>query len=231
VQITLLVHIAAGAVAIVTGYAALAAAKGGRLHRRIGVLFVYAMVVMALFAAWLGTSGGDLGNTLGALLTLYLVVTALTTVRPRTAVTRRVELVGMLVALAIGVVDTTVAVRSFAAGEVTVDGVPAAMILLFGVVALSAGMGDLRMMRAGGLLGARKIARHLWRMCYALWIATGSFFLGQADEFPESLRIWPVLAILAVLPLVAMFYWLWRVRVREALRGMAVVREPSVSTA
>lgn len=52
-------------------------------------------------------------------------------------------------------------------------------------------------------------------MCFALFVASGSFFLGQADEIPESLRIWPVLTILAVLPLVALLYWLWRVRFRR----------------
>ncbi len=226
-QMTLLIHIAAGIVALVTGYVALAAAKGAGLHRRSGTVFVWAMVTMALFAAWLGAAKGEFGNVTGGLLTAYLVITALTTVRPPTAATRRVELGGMVAALAIGVLDTTLAVQSLTMGDGSMNGVPAPMVLLFGVVALSAGIADLRMMRAGGIRGARRIARHLWRMCYALWIAAGSFFLGQADAFPEPLRILPLLAVPALLPLVLMVYWLWRVRVRQSFRGLAGARAPA----
>jgi hypothetical protein len=49
---------------------------------------------------------------------------------------------------------------------------------------------------------------------------SGSFFLGQADELPEPLRVFPLLAVPAFLPLLVMLYWLWRVRVRQAFRGI-----------
>ena len=52
-------------------------------------------------------------------------------------------------------------------------------------------------------------------MCFALFIATGSFFLGQAKVIPQPLRIFPVLTVLALLPLVFMLYWLVRVRKRH----------------
>lgn len=45
----------------------------------------------------------------------------------------------------------------------------------------------------------------------ALWIAAASFFLGQSDEFPEALRIMPLLCTPVLLVLLAMFYWLARV--------------------
>ena len=54
-------------------------------------------------------------------------------------------------------------------------------------------------------------------MCFALFIATGSFFLGPADEFPEPLRIAALLAIPVPTPLLAMLYWQWRVRTRQKL--------------
>lgn len=49
-------------------------------------------------------------------------------------------------------------------------------------------------------------------MCFALFLATGAFFLGQEDEFPDSLRIPALLALLALAPLGIMVYWLWQVR-------------------
>ena len=42
-----------------------------------------------------------------------------------------------------------------------------------------AAVGDLRMIRAGGIRGAKRIARHLWRMCFSFFVATGSFSSGR----------------------------------------------------
>jgi amino acid permease len=85
------------------------------------------------------------------------------------------------------------------------------MMFFLGSVALLAALGDIRMMLAGGLEGAHRIARHLWRMCFLLFIASGSFFLGQAKVIPKPIRIFPLLAIPALLPLVLLLYWLARV--------------------
>jgi hypothetical protein len=82
---------------------------------------------------------------------------------------------------------------------------------LVGTIALLAALGDARLMMGRVLQGADRIARHLWRMCLGMFIATGSFFLGQAKVFPESMRIFPLLAIPVVLVLALMFYWWVRV--------------------
>lgn len=60
--------------------------------------------------------------------------------------------------------------------------------------------------------GPPRLARHVRCLCGAFFIATGSFFLGQADEIPAGLRVWPVLTLLAFSPLVAMAYWLRRLK-------------------
>lgn len=62
-------------------------------------------------------------------------------------------------------------------------------------------------------------------MCFGMFIATGSFFLGQAKLLPKELRIIPLLAIPVLLVLVTMFYWMWRVRLRRNLRGLATKTE------
>ena len=95
------------------------------------------------------------------------------------------------------------------------------MMFLFAAVALLGALGDVRMIRADGLQGAQRIARHLWRMCFSLFIASGSFFLGQAKVIPKPIRILPLLAIPAMLPLVLLFYWLVRVRFTKWYRRRA----------
>ena len=94
--------------------------------------------------------------------------------------------------------------------------------LVIGTVMLLASFGDLRAIRAGGLQGSRRLARHLWRMCFALFIATGSFFLGQMKFIPEPMRIVPLLLVLAFAPIPFLLYWMWRVRVRGRLTGIVI---------
>ena len=85
---TLLVHITAGGLGILTGFVALYAAKGKRLHRKSGLLFVYAMLVMASTGALIAALRGAETSVIGGLLAGYLVITALATVRPPSAGSR-----------------------------------------------------------------------------------------------------------------------------------------------
>ena len=100
---------------------------------------------------------------------------------------------------------------------------------MFGTVALLAFIGDVRMIRSGTLRSVPRLTRHLWRMCYAFWIATASFFLGPrarvATLIPEPLLTPALLALPVLTVLVIMFYWLWRVRVRQTFRGVIRVSD------
>ena len=59
-------------------------------------------------------------------------------------------------------------------------------------------------------------------MCFALFIATGSFFIGQMKFVPAPIRFMPLLIALGVAPLFALLYWMWRVRLRRQLTGLIV---------
>ena len=124
----------------------------------------------------------------------------------------------------------TASVLAFTAGaDMFSRGRPeAAPMFIFGITGLLASVGDVRMMRAGGLQGARRIARHLWRMCVAMWVAAAAFFWGPPRRVPEMIRIPPLMAIAVLVPIAAMVYWLWRVRVRKSLRGLVGVHPPQV---
>lgn len=221
----LLIHILAGGLGLVVGAVALWAAKGGRLHRRSGMLFVYAMLTMTATGAAMaiGQQVAVSINVPAALLTGYLVFTGLTTVRVATARSRWVDRALMLGAGGLGVTSMAAGFEAAAAGGRR--GGTAFPLFMFGTVALLASAGDFRMLRSNGLRGARRLARHLWRMCFALWIAAASFFLGQADEFPEGLRVPGLLALPVIAVLVTMFYWLRRVRRTPVLRAPAAVVE------
>ena len=85
------------------------------------------------------------------------------------------------------------------------------------VLGISGGIGDFKTLRKGTLRGAPRLARHLWRMCMAMFIATASFFSIRARVaaiFPAPLTAPLARALPVVLVLVVMFYWLWRIRSR-----------------
>ena len=222
---TLLIHVLAGTLGLAAGYLALWSAKGAPLHRRSGVLFVYAMLVMCVAGTTIAAVSGVAPylNVPAGVLTAYLVITALTTVRPRSALVRRAEPALALVALGVGAACLWFGVEAASSPDGRGrDGMPGFPFFLFGVVGTLAGVLDLRMMRAGGLSGAPRLVRHLWRMSFALFVAAMSFFIGQADVFPRPIRIRPLLAMPVLAVLVTMGYWLWRVRIRRSLRGTMV---------
>ena len=213
----LLIHIVAGVLGIASGTVAVFAAKGATVHRRSGRLFVFSMVTMGVTATVYAPSVGR--SMLEGLMPAYFVITGLTTVRPPAVGARRLDIAAMAVALGLGLANIAIGFELLAGGFRVVNGVPVPMILFMGTVALLSGLGDARMIRSGGLRGVRRITRHLWRLCFAFWIATGSFFLGQADKFPASLRNFALLLPLAMAPLFVMAYWLWRVRIKTPVRA------------
>jgi len=215
------IHIAAGGLALVLGALALSVKKGGTVHRRSGLLFVYAMLVMGISAAILGNVGG--------LMAAYFVVTALTTVRPVSPWTRRINVAALALAVGLALLDILGGVKAFNSPRGVLNGVPFLMLFFIATVMILAAVGDVRIMRFGLPRGGPRLARHLWRMCFALFIAAGSFFSIRervAKILPEPFTTGPMRALPILLIFGAMFYWLWRVRRRRPLP--VIVRHDSI---
>lgn len=216
---TYVVHIIAGSIALIAGYVALYASKGAPLHRRAGMAFVWSMLAMCaagtLIAAVKGVAP-KLNIPMGCL-TAYLVFTSLTTVRPPKRGWRAWHLGSMALGSGVVIADMTFGITRLARGRPI-----GAMWLTFGVIALLALIGDVRVLRSGPLRGSMRLARHLWRMTFALLIAALSFFIGQQQVIPQSVRIPALLAMPVVAVFVTLLYWMWKVRVRQSLRGMVL---------
>jgi uncharacterized membrane protein len=210
------IHVTAGLLSISAGAVALYAVKGSRLHRKSGMVFVFAMLTMASTGAVIAIAKPDVGTALGGALVFYVVCTALLTVR-RTVAQARGWLTGlMLMALAISAADLALGNLASRSPDGRLGVYPAGFFYVFSVIALLCAAGDARTLWRGRLDGAKRLARHIWRMSFAMWFATTSFFLGQAKVFPEPLRhMIGIRAIPVVLVLVVMFYWLGRVLIKR----------------
>ncbi len=173
----LTVHIVAGGLAIVLGAAALVARKGAAVHSTSGLLFVAAMLTMgfsgtalAIHKSWTDP------NVTGGLLSAYFVVTALTTVRPVSTWAPGANGIALAAAIAGALVSFRRGVEALGAPRGMLDGVPVFRLFVLGTVLALSAVGDARVMLRGPLRGGPRLARHLWRMCFALFVAAGSFF-------------------------------------------------------
>ena len=221
-MILLPIHIVAGAAGIVSGFVALYTVKGARRHRRSGMVFVYAMLTMTILGTVMAAVRGiaPQSNVPAGLLTAYLVITGLVTVRPPAGWSRRLDVVLLLVVMAVALADLAFGFAALTSANTKAHWM-AIPYSIFATVGLLASAGDVRMIRAGGLRSASRLARHLWLMSFALFIATFSLVV-RPNVFPKPLRIPGLLALPVLAVLVTMFYWLWRLRSGRASRTAGV---------
>ena len=231
----LLVHIAGGTVGLLSGTAAIILRKGSARHALAGRIFVVAMLTMGSLAPYLAIVRHQPGNFGGGFFTFYLILTAWLTARRRPGATRRYDWILLLLPLALGLLTWKNGISIVRSGVDSPDGVPVGMSFFMGSVMLLAAAGDVRMLIGGGVLGAKRIARHLWRMCFGLFIAAGSFFMGPANRplrllsaaglgqhLPPALFSMGVYLILTLLPLILLVYWLIRVRFTDWYAGKSI---------
>lgn len=231
----LAVHVAGGTLGLVSGAAALSFRKGSRWHALAGKVFVASMLAMAAGAIPLAFWKHEAGNVIGGIFTFYLILTAWLTARRTEGTAGKLGWVVLLIPVAVGVVNWYAGIEKLRSPGPPTDGVPAGMNLFLGSVMLLAAVGDVRMLLRGGIEGSARIARHLWRMCFGLFIASGSFFLGPSNRplrflsamglhqhFLKTVLRQEVLLFLAVLPLLLLIFWLIRVRFMKAIQDRAV---------
>lgn len=109
---------------------------------------------------------------------------------------------------------------------------------VLGSVAVLAAAGDIRMLHLGGVAGAKRLVRHLWRMCFALFIATASFFLGTAGDpvmrrsglratlFTPAIRRTHLPEVPVLIIVVLTIFWLCRVMFTKAYKN-SVSKRPT----
>src|SRR4029453_6151117 len=213
-----LLHLGAGSLALVSGTAALAFRKGSRPHRATGNVFVLSMLALAVSGAYIGFVKHQTLNGMMGVLTTYLVATAWWTAKNRTGRTGAWDYGALLVPLAVGACLVSFGREAASTETGSKDGYPAAAYFIFGSLALLLAAGDVRMLIQGGVAGTRRIARHLFRMCLAMFVAAGSFFLGQQQVFPEALRRPFLLSAPVILIVLLMVFWLIRMRFSRRAR-------------
>jgi uncharacterized membrane protein len=212
------IHIAAGIAAILLGVIAVAVRKGGRAHLAAGMWFAVAMIVLGVTASILEPFRSPTpGSPITGLFVCYFVATSWVSARRRDGRTGKFEMLAAAVALGTGAVMIWAGVT----GRSTTP-VGSGPVFILAGLCLTAGLLDLRVVLRKRLTAGERIRRHLWRMCFAFFIATGSFFVGQQKVMPAAVRGSPVLFVLAFAPFAVMLFWLVRLRFAKMIARLSL---------
>jgi predicted membrane protein DUF2306 len=217
----LILHISGGTVGLIAGTVAMAVRKGRRWHRIAGKVFIGGMLCLAATGAIIAYMRAEPPNIIAGLLTMYMVTTAWLTGRHMDGRTGAFDWIALMFALGFAAYLWPLGVEALYRPHWMMNGVPAAMSFFLGSVVLLAAAGDVRMLVRGGIGGARRIGRHAWRMSFGLFIASGSFFIGQQQVFPMKWRGSVVLMVLGLFPLGLLVFWGVRVRFGNRFRDQA----------
>jgi hypothetical protein len=211
-------HIVAGTLGMLSGFVAAFLRKGSRRHGLAGTVFAISMLGLGASGTYLAIMKHQPGNILGGMLTFYLVATAWITARRKKEETGIFDWSALLVIFAVAAAEVTFGVEAAMSPTGMKYDYPPWPYFIFGLVAVLATVGDIRMLVRGGISGTQRLARHLWRMCFALFIAAASIFLARQQLFPAIFRKTGVLVLLSFLPLLLLIFWLVRVRFAKAYR-------------
>lgn len=220
-SLEMLIHVIVGTLAVGAGVTAFLASKGGPVHRLAGRVFLGAMLATGLGGALRALAIPQAITAIAGLFVAYLVLTAFTTVRSRERRSGVLDGSGALVAGGLAITAAVFGLEAQASAEGLKDGFGAEPYFFFAGLAGLCALLDLSVVLRRGLVGAQRIARHLWRMGFSLHIAVGSLFTGPGSSgFPEPLRGSPFLAAPELLVLAAMIGWLGYTLVSKRFRAV-----------
>ena len=220
----LLFHICGGTLGVLSGTVAIFLRKGSHRHAIAGKVFAISMLGLGASGAYMAILKVEPGNILGGVFTCYLVATSWIAAKRKQVSTGIFDWGALLVISALTAVELTLGLEAVTSPTGMKYGYPPGPYFFIGSVALIAATGDVRMLVRKGISGTQRIARHLWRMCFAFFVAAASIFLARQHLFPAFMRKTGVLFLLSFFPLILMIFWLVRIRFTGTFKRTASPR-------
>lgn len=223
----LMVHIVGGALGLLSGAAAMIAAKGSLPHRMAGRVFFASMLVMAVMGGYIAVLAGVRVSVLAAALTAYLVSSGRLAARRADGEAGILEWLALAVGVSVAAYGLHLGIEARNGHADVLDGtfvVPAAIYFVFSGIAAFGAVSDAWTLARGGLKRRSRVLQHLWRMSVALYIAASSFFTGQQDLFPETLQGSFLLQLPELLVIGLLVFWALRVALSKRYRAQRPAR-------
>ena len=194
-----------GTVAIFAAIAALNYPKGSPKHKKAGQVFMISMIIMLISGGIAGALKGVADDVFLAAMVFYSVFTAWMTVQ------RRLPIIVMMEYLALGYIIIFGLAALFVNSEWEMVREPS-VFTFDAIVALMFALGDIRYLLCKKITQLYRLARHIWRISFALVWSALAFSDKIIKMFDSTIEQMPyVVVIPATLVLCIMFYWLFRV--------------------
>lgn len=208
-------HGMVGTALVLSGIVALLSKKGKYVHRRSGQIFAVTLFLMALIILATKLLASNLVSTLGVTFTAlvcYLVLTSWATMRMPPATLNTLSYFAPAMACSVGMMSLYFGLTAVFGYAHLDDDIPVAAFFVFSALAFLSAWGDFSLILKGGLVGAQRVARHLWRMCFAVYLFTATLFTGPGSiVFPDGIRGSWILMLPELSVLALGLYWMTKV--------------------
>jgi len=216
-----LIHFIAGAIAIIAGFAALIFSKGSSLHKLAGNIFLLSMLLLGVTSVYVAYTRTIMLSLINGMFICYLVSTSWMTIKRKAGSVGYFEKIAFLAGVFVAIMLIKFGLQAAHSDSGKLSGFGPEVFYFFATIATIAIIYDMKMIYRGGLVGTQRIVRHLWRMCFPMFMATAAFFFGQAKLLPEPLQKMELLAIPVVLVILFSSYWLFRVQFTKLYKNLS----------
>lgn len=209
--VLLILHIAAGTVGIIAGFAIIFLKKGQQIHKHIGWIFMVTMLILGTSGIIIAVAKNIPLSMLNGGLVCYLVLSSFITIRAKIRFSSMINqpLFGVGLILLIGY--SYYFYLAFKNSPEPIGGFGPSAFAIFGLITFYALSEDLYFMFRNTVAGKVVLIRHLWRMLLPLFMASAAVFLGQAKLFPTALAQSGALFIPVIFVLLSLLYWIIKI--------------------
>ena len=202
-------HLVVGSLAVFSGFIAMLLPKGKTLHKFVGKIFFYTMLALCFSGIYLTLLRSLQLTFFLATFSLYLLLTGWYAVARKGSSITLFDKVGFYFISTFGIATLILATLGWSLNWHYPPNEPSyPNYLIFVCFSAVLAYWDYQLLIAKVLVGTKRLIRHLWRMYFALFIATGIFFGGNSNVLPEALRTELILITPIVTVLMFMFGWL-----------------------
>ena len=209
-------HFATGTLCLFAGGAAFALRMGSTSHRRAGRVFAVCMLLLCASGLYMSFSRSILFTAFLSVFAAHAVATGWAAAADRPGRSKTPVMAGLVVIAATAAASllSGLWVSTLPTGEL--DGLRQEAFYCLGVIASAITLADYIALRRGLAEQRRRIARHVWRMGFSLFIASFIFFFGNSAVLPEPMQhpaglAAPVMAVVALT-----LFWTGRTRLAGA---------------
>jgi hypothetical protein len=216
-----LIHLIAGSIAIIAGFASLMFPKKSPQHKIAGNTFLLSILMLGITSVYVAYTRTIMLSLVNGVFICYLSSTSWMAIKRKAGCSGYFEKIALATVIGVAIMLIKFGLQAAQSDSGKLSGFGPQVFYFFATIAIIAAIADIRMLYLGGLKGKQRIIRHLWRMCFPMFMATAAFFLGQTKLFPEPMRKIELLAIPVVLVILFSGYWLYRVKFTQYHKSLS----------